>query len=204
MINKKEKLNFIQLYFKPLALLLVVVLLIGAYFFLWAPKIDKIISFNKQFIAEKRERLANNENILAELNAINDIYQSINSESREKIKKILPDSPELPSLYYSLDNLAQTFGFKVTSITVNADKSKLKEREITVDNSGNATNGQDNNKKMAQFLEANAVIEGGGYQNIKNFITALTHNLRIFDIGVLNYNPEDTGLNLILKTYYKN
>lgn len=177
--------------------LLVVLVLTFFYLFLCQPQINKISFYSEQYLADKRNQLVASQKVLAELQAIKDIYQNINDELRLKVKKILPSSPELSNLYYSLDNIAQKFGFKVTSVAINAVKNEIQEiATVSTENTVGAS------KATAKLLEVNMVVDGSGYQNVKEFVNTLTHNLRIFDIKTFSYSPKNTSLNFIFKTYY--
>lgn len=188
-LEKKEKPNFLQQYFKPLIFLLVILILSAFYLFLCQPQIDKISFYNTSYLNDKKEQLKNSQKALAELKAINEIYKNISDELRQKVKKILPAGPELSNLYYSLDAIAQKFSFKVTSVAINPIKNQ-------------STENAEANKTMTKALEVSVVVESGGYQTIKDYVVALTHNLRIFDIKTFNYDPKKTDLSLVLRTYY--
>ena len=47
-------------------------------------------------------------------------------------------------------------------------------------------------------------LKGYGYLNLKNFTNLIEKNLRIFDIESLNYEIEESIVEIKLRTYYYN
>ena len=189
--SDKDKPNFLNQHLKSIIFLLGVLIFAASYFLLWQPAWQKMnIDYSQAVIKEKEATLTAKKKIWQSLKDTEEIYLSISPEAKARVLEFLPRDQELPNLYYNLDKLAKAAGYKIVTLVVNQETDK-------------ETNEKDSApKKGLQTLKVNLSLEGSGYQNLKNFLSALENNLRIFDLESLNWDPSDTSFEVSFKTYY--
>jgi len=189
--SDKDKPNFLNQHLKSIIFLLGVLIFAASYFLLWQPAWQKMnIDYSQAVIKEKEATLTAKKKIWQSLKDTEEIYLSISPEAKARVLEFLPRDQELPNLYYNLDQLAKTAGYKIVTLVVNQETDE-------------ETNEKDSApKKGLQTLKVNLSLEGSGYQNLKNFLSALENNLRIFDLESLNWDPSDTSFEVSFKTYY--
>ena len=124
----------------------------------------------------------------------------------------------MPNLYYNTEQLAVDLGYEVTSLSVNLPKKEDKKNSSTtivetevntaledLNNTlidGEVASGLTIKTRKVKEIDITLSLEGGGYSNLKNLLDSIEHNLKIFDIQNLTYDPSDTTMSFQMKTYY--
>ncbi|MDD5749650.1 MAG: hypothetical protein PHO91_02580 [Patescibacteria group bacterium] len=198
--------------------LILFVLLAGvfalSYFFLLNPKLDDISQVREQDI-ETEERRVQNEKLLTRIRELEEEYLSIRSsraQDLEKIKKILPEEPQIAELFVIADRLAARHLFTLTSINI-SDRGSAASTEPD-----RAEVGQDAPLKslvvhlsLARPLDITGLPEQESpdiYQDFKDYVEDLQSNLRLMDIQTISFGELTSGssiasFNLDLITYYR-
>lgn len=211
--DKSKKINFFSRYFSPLLFLSVVIIFILAYFLLLAPLISEYQKLSQSVINEKEEELERQKDVFNELSELNNIYKNVSSQLKERVEKVLPADPNLPNLYYSLDQIASDTGYKLHSIgilTPQEEYNKMSAEEIeriieqgVLDDVNTDSLVQVvTRRKTVKTIKINLGLEGSGYLSLKKLLDAIENNLRIFDIQSFGYVPQDVEIELVLQTYY--
>ncbi len=195
--NKKSNISnekiglYFNKYFNPI-LITSIILVFGLCYFLFAPSLIKqYTKMNQSIISEKKIELDEQQNILKELIKLNNIYESIGPSLKEKVLNLLPTDVDLANLYYNLSQLAKESNYEIEEIKVVLPKND-KEKE------------QENLKASLKEIKISLELKGYGYLNLKNFTNLIEKNLRIFDIESLNYEIEESIVEIKLRTYYYN
>ena len=214
--KKTKKINLFAKYFKPILFFTVVIIFSIAYFLFLSPLISKYHELSDQTIKEKRENLDKQKKIFSELSKINKIYNQVTPYLKDKVSELLPSQPDLPNLYYTLDQLTRDGGYKMLSISIEVPKEKQKTSHRQASNQANKSEsltqeqgingaeseGLSKTEKSLREIGITLSLEGGGYLAFKDFLDLLEHNLRILDVESFSYNPKETDIELRLKTYY--
>lgn len=195
--KKRKKVDYLTQHFAFVLFAIVIIFLIVGYVVVY-PVYSDYKSLSDETVANKKINLNKEQQIFSELWQLNKTYNEISPILKDKVIKLLPESQELPSLYYNLDQLANQAGFKLQAIGVHI---------VELDNKKNAaTADKDKNEELAtrelREIEVNLELSQGGYATLKNFLSLVEKNLRIFDVKSFIYNPEKEQIEVVLKTYF--
>lgn len=226
--NKKEKdkwkISWFNSHFEIVIIFSVAVILILGFLMCLQPLIEEKQKFSVVAVMEKETELAKQKKLLNALLEQQFIYQNISPYEIEKMKNFLPLKPDLPNLYYILDQLAREANYELisaqieivldqTDATANSNVEKV---IINQDDLESDLPEAISQELLAQSLlaleeekkirEINMVLnlQGGGYVNLKNLFAGFDKNLRILDVLSFSYAPEEVDLKINLKTYFYN
>lgn len=111
-------------------------------------------------------------------------YGSINAEYRDKAVTALPSDPATPAVISAIDSLTVLSGLQLTSLDVTQAKDPLK---------GALDLG---------VLNIAMNVTGGGYPQLKGFLTSLERDLRLTDVLAVSFNPQNAVYQLSARSYY--
>ena len=223
---KKKEIKFEQpsellLIFNRYLILILFVLVVGviisAYFFLLNPKIEAIGLVREQDI-ETEERRMQNERLVQRIQELAMEYRSI-KENRvsdlERMKKILPNEPQIAELFVLADRLADEHSFILAAVNI-SDKGEAifensPEDEAAVQLDEGSLKSLAVNLNITRLLEEGEESENSGeevYNDFKAYLDDLQKNLRLMDIqtisfGELSSSASLAGFSLDIITYYR-
>ena len=136
-----------------------------------------------------KQELAECQNYLRALKELVGNYEKIDQEKIDKLAGILPDQKDIAPLLIQLQALAEEYGFLIADISFN---------EIP-EPAGEAVN---QIKKID--ISLNLISNGSdGYSAIKELLSGLEYNLRLFDVNAVHFISIDPPAYLInISTYY--
>lgn len=186
--------------FLIVSILLIVVLI----YFLFAPSlIHQYTKMNNKILEEKKIELNKQKDKLKELTELSNVYASINAPLKEKVLQLLPQQTDLANLYYNLYQITQEAKYEIKEIEV----TFFKDEQTTKNLDKMAVQTDNLEQRLPASLKEIKVdmkLDGKGYLNLKNLVSLLENNLRIFDIEKLEYNIEKSIIEIQLRTYYYN
>lgn len=185
--------------------ILLVILLIG-YFFILSPKIDQISQSREDtnIVVEKQAEV---DSLIQKVTDLNEKYSALEKRRANdliKLKKILPEDPQIAELFVIAERLANRRGFSLSAIDI-ADSTQ---------NSVNQTEFPEGLHAMAISLAVSREITEDNpladdpYDAFKVFLDDLERNLRLFDVQTVSFSgigePNATSLsfNFTLTTYF--
>lgn len=190
MTGEEKKLSLFKLfllqYFKVITPLAVILILVFGFIFLLKPKYNEVKVSGALNLEAKQASLANKESQLSQLQELVDNYNGLARGNIDKIEKILPREEDIPGLLAQLEKVVKNNGFNILSLDINSVQNLSKDKQ------------KDLIKKLALTL----TIEGGGYTNLKLFLNQIETNLRLFDVGSLNFTSGSNLYTLNISTYY--
>jgi Tfp pilus assembly protein PilO len=185
--KKVPKKNIFAEYLAGMIFLVVIVVFGGLYLFI-SPLLAEYNEVNNDVIEMRQSELEKQKKVLGELMELNDIYEGVSPYLKDRINKFLPEDPDLPNLYFNINEIAKSAGYKIESIDVLVEEEKDKNKKTSI--------------KKQREIEISVIFEGAGYGNFKNLINLIEKNLRLFDVQTFGYNPEEETVGLTLKTYF--
>lgn len=208
--KKDQQINFLNQHFKLILFLTMVIIFGLAYWLSWSSLIKQYQSLSKQVIKEKKENLEKQKGNFNQLSEMNEIYNHVNPDLKNKITQLLPSGPNLPDLYCNLNTLASTTGYQILSIEVEFPKEEKAPESINNSSTPAETNSYSSQEteelfkteKKLKEIKINLALQGGGYLSLKKFLDLIEHNLRMIDIELLNYDPKKMVVDIRMKTYY--
>jgi len=186
-------------YYRLITALLVVVIIFLSYQFILEPKYQQVSLGGQYNLATLEEELNKRETYLKSLKELSGNYQKISQDQIENLKKILPAEKDIPSLFVQLQTLTKQYNLMLATISINetsetppTKKNKAQEETSPVQEI----------KKMD--ISLNLIGEEGenNYLAIKEFLSALENNLRLFDVNSVYFNPTSANYSINLFTYY--
>ena len=144
MAQKKEKIEFeqpseilifINRYSVIIFALIIIIVFALGYFFILQPKITDIQTVkNEAYQSQGQEE--ENQQLLSLINGLKGEYNNIENERKrdlERLKVMIPDSPQIAEFFAAADNLASENGFALLSVSVTKDPITVAEKK---ENSG--------------------------------------------------------------------
>lgn len=180
-----------------------VIVLVSLMTFLW-PKLTEIRDVGLFDLQRTREKLAVEQEILQATKALVAKYQQFNTEDLEKLRNILPDEPDLPTLFVQVEALALAAHLNLNSVgfadlapstTTTAPATQGLPEEKTVEETKPIPVVQAAELPAGiKHLNVNFTVSGGqGYGNLKDFLATIESSLRLLDIQSLSYAPDLGG-----------
>jgi Tfp pilus assembly protein PilO len=177
---------FLAKYFKWVIIGSIVFVLVGGYLFLIKVKYESVLSnivlaqSDKETEFTARTKYYNN---LIKLNQDVNATQSKYSDGIKKINTILPNKANIEDLMPQMEIIALKNGLMLLSIQLSQE-----------DNSGI--------DPAIGRIRINADIAGADYNGFKILLNAFEKNLRLMDIGSVNFDPKGKKTTLEIYTYY--
>lgn len=195
-------------------LLGVVIISIGTLVWLY-PKYQGIRNQGLLDYGNKKENLENRQLYLERLEDMITEYDTINQQEVDDLKKLLPETQEIPELFVMLDQLSKDMGFVLERVSFtpgSVTKKTSSSSGSTNANSKTALLGTSNAYAAEEYdtpsqLGAINIVLGisseeFSYARFKTMLETIESNMRILDLTTVNYNPEASSFSLSLTTYY--
>lgn len=195
-LNKKSNLTITKNSWPILIVVVIIIILAAGYFLIIAPAINKWQE-NKNLIVTQQDNLIVKNKTLEELQSLINLYQKVEPSLQKRLPVFLPTAEDLPNLHYTLDNITKQAGYKILAINVDT-----KQPGATSANA--ADNATKNTKASLKEIKVRIKLNGTSYVNLKSLLLALEKNLRLFNLETFDYNPEESQVEINLKTYYYN
>lgn len=186
--------------------LILIVLSIGIFFFLIDPQYKEI----KVLLDEKAEndRMLDLANELREKrDELQDKFNNISTEEKEKLEKLLPDTVDNVRLVLDISNIAEEYGITIRDISVEGDSSGDSSSSRTPSSPGSVgrsgavvNNGTDNIGEIQLSFSVSA-----SYDDFKDFLLDLEESLRLVDVtdfSVSLGNDELYDYSITISTYW--
>ena len=194
-IDKKKKENYqLQLllfrYYKLITAVLIMLIVVGGYYLILRPKYEQV-GLGGQYNLETLEKeRAKRQAYLQNLKELIANYQKVNQADIDKLKKILPAEKDIPGLFVQLQALTEKYNLLLAGININ---------EAPAEGQENKTPGEIKRLNVSLNLIG---LGGDPYAEVKEFLSGLEYNLRLFDINAVYFSPDSPVYSVNLFTYY--
>lgn len=164
--------------YKIISLIVPVAILAGGYFYLLKPKYQSLKGISGLIAGNLKISLQAKKEYFENLSDLEEFYDNLNEEDKEKLEQILPFEKDLPNLFVHFESLVKQSGLKLNSI----DFSEGSVKEII------------------KILDVKLSLTGGDYLTFKKFLDRLEKDIKIIDITSISFSKE--GYDLKFRTYY--
>jgi hypothetical protein len=180
-------------YFKViLVLVLLAIFGVGYYWFL-RPEFAKIKQEVDLVEIQNYKRYL--DDYLSELKELKVARRQLAEEVQDKLDKILPGEEDIAGLFVQMQALAEENGLTLGGIDIGEFKSGFEE--------GQSPDGEAESVVGIQKLSIAVSFSGNDYSALKNLLSAMEYNLRLFDIYNIAFgNVKDGPYVINLRTYY--
>jgi len=141
---------------------------------------------------------------LQQLEGLRDRYNSVSAKDIEKLRTVLPSSPEIPELFVMMDSLMADAGFTLNAVTFSfaaSDASLKGSRTITAQ--GVVENVPALPADIQVIKISTSIIGKDGYDQFKRLLTTIERNARLLNLTSFSYHPGTTSYQLSLETFYR-
>lgn len=203
-VQVKNKINiFLYKYFNLVVLCIVVIILTFGYLSFIKPKYDQINNEYKTASVEEDSKYLERKKYLKQLEDLKQEYQEISVVDIEKIKIMLPEEDNHEELFAQFEDIILKNGLLLTSLSISEVESKLVDTKALKEENDSAEDSSSNEG----ILEIKTILVslsflGTDYEGLKNILSILENNLRLFDINSLSFNPGGNSTSLELYTYF--
>ncbi len=194
--QKKKAQPFYVAKFKFIIVLITVIIIAPGYYLLIKPQYNNYKN-NSAIINRLEKELQINLKQLSSNRRIISDYQSINQLDKEKINRILPDTPDLANLYVNLQAIVQKNNLNLTNLSAVPEKNNIKKPILPTQQKKDVRLAPDLTSKIRVNLE----LENVSYAKMKKLFRDLQTNLRLFDVISFDFSPSDSALRLVILTY---
>jgi len=202
--------------------LVIIILGIGTFMFL-IPKYQGIQNQGLLDFGNKQENLDNREIYLERLQGMVKEFNSINQKDVDNLKKLLPDSQEIPELFVMLDSLGRDIGLEVSRIAITPGQI------ISSDGGGSVDAGSEDEEKVSALdkitggsnalakdiytplsrigtinivLGVSSTSDDFSYAQFKTMLDTIEKNMRVLDLNSVSYSSGINSFVLNMTTYY--
>ncbi len=200
-------------------ILALTIIIIGAFIFL-IPKYQGIRNQGLLDFGNKQENLTNRQLYFERLQKMVDEFNGISETEVNNLRKLLPDSQEVPELFVMLDQLGKDMGMDVVRIAVttgsvitddqsetDASTSTEEKKTSILDNlTGNTATANESYAQASRIGTINIVVgieaSDFSYAKFKNMLNTIEENMRILDLNTISYSSDSSSFVLNMTTYY--
>lgn len=151
---------------------------------------------------------------IEDLQTLKASFESFSSQQMKRLREILPKEPDLPALFVQASDIAEKNNMALVSINIlkaaqqGAENVAQEEptQETTPPSGGTPQEASPKNNELIAGIEELMItinVSGGSYTDLKNLLSDIERNLRLFDVTSINFGSIETRQYLInMKTYY--
>ena len=194
-IDKKKKESYqLQLllfrYYKLITAVLIMLIVVGGYYLILRPKYEQVGVGGSYNLSAVKAEVNKRQDYLNNLNELINDYQKISQADVGRIKNVLPADKDVAGLFVQLQEIAEKNNLLLASVNINETPE--------------AITAQDAKSQIKQISVNLGLVNPAvnSYQKIKNFLSDLELNLRLFDISSVYFTPGDKTFSVNLVTYY--
>lgn len=206
-VEKSSKLKLFSFrYYKVITSVIVLLIVVSSYYFVLQPKYNEVSIGGRYNLSSLQEDLSNRQDYLSQLQDLNNNFDKISAQEKIKLEKILPRDSDVPGLLVQIESLALDHNLLLEGVTFNEvprvvqGASRRSNRGVVTEEVVDPLESID---KVTVNLNLRS-LDGSGYTRVKEFLTSLEDNLRIFDVSAVFFTPDSPSFSISLVTYYLN
>lgn len=185
--------------FNIVIILIVLVFLALSYFLVIKPRFDATLVRIKDSIYQQQQFYNTQQQRLADLKASVALFQSLDENSLEKIRFVLPNEYAKERLFGELEDIISQQGVLVNRISLRKldDSEEGQSLGALAERFNNIPN-----PSRVGVIEAEISLGAIDYPALTNLLPLLEAHLQLLDITSLDFVPDEKAVNLSLFTYY--
>lgn len=167
------------------------------------PKNQEIAQNIQAANQQKQEEKEGLRKTIANYSAYIEKFNDLDSRDLARANAILPDVNDQDSLFLQLEHLFKKHNFVLNSISIASPKSNDSGRSASR-RSGGEDSGEEASRGISGVSEIDLELsfEALGYSAFKRLLKVIEDNLRVLDIGEINFSGDDSVITLQVKTYF--
>jgi hypothetical protein len=197
--NNSQVNQFLTDYFNIGIAIVLVLFLFLAYLFVLYPQFLELQSNLHNSVRDTQNVYNNNRKKLANLQALNDSYKSINTADLQKFNSVLPDKYTPERLFGELEEIINRGGWTIGGIDLSVPDGPAAPALFSA--LASSTPVLPNNQKLGA-VNINVSVSAIDYAGLKSLLKILENNIRLFDVTSVSFSPSGNSASLVLTTYY--
>jgi hypothetical protein len=203
--SNKAKINYLAFKYFPFLIIAVSCLVFAVgFFYIIKPKYNTVASEVESKLSDYRSQLETRDSYLNKLVDLNQVFEKIDKNDRDKIDGILPGKEDGADLMRQLEKIVRSNGALLSSLNIEKakaaaspknpkDKSKPKE---AIAASGRAI------PEGVGKLDASMDVEGVNYNVLKKLLASFENSIRLIDVEKIDFDPAGMSAKITLSAYY--
>lgn len=208
--------NFLNVYFKYIAVFIVFIVLWGGFRFFIKPRFDEALSLSGASAKQKKTEFINAYNKMEEYKRVLTQYSEVSQEKAEQIARMVPAEYSRDDLFTEITYFLIQNGYKINNINIinpsvpdfqlEQAVSTTSRRSSVQDDSNNET---DPRMKYIKTLPPKIGVwfitidlSNIKYEDLKKLLHLLESNLKLMDVFSVDFKPSPGTVNIGLLTYY--
>ncbi len=195
---------FWERFFKPLTVLVAIIILAVGYFWILKPLMGDL-NTAKAELADVEQQI---DNLNQQQENAQIIVDGFTPSEKRLMSLVLPDEFDLPSIIMQLAGLVEANKFVITQVDAEEVKTVMPALDesataVLADSSALAsaeTAGPENSK--LKRINISLSVAGGDYDALKNLIKLIESSLLIFKVNSIDFSSDKEEYQLNLATYY--
>jgi len=168
-------------YYKTLLVFMIIAMAVIGWFVVLGPMYG---DYQVLDVQAKQEEYNQYRSVLTRFEKIMADWESVSEEDKRRLDYFLPEGKDVPGIVAMLDTMAAQSGFAVTKVSLSHTEQPIE-------------------KKPDLFpILISMSIDGGTYQNLKQFVEKIENNLRVLDVESLSFQAGKGIYVLNISTYY--
>jgi hypothetical protein len=181
-------------YYNIFVVFIILMTVLVSFLYLLKPEYAKIAEEKQKILAEKNDERDNLGKLYQKMKDYQTTYDNISDDDKEKIDNMFIDNKNKEGLFGEIEELISGQGMIMSSIKLTADKNQKSAGAKTTSTTTKATE--------AGTIGFDVDIVGVDYNGLKRLLGTFEHNLRIMDIGQLDFSPNDKTVSMEVTAYY--
>lgn len=195
-LQQKNSLNiFLNERFNLLVILGVVLIFVFGYFLFIGPKLKLTVETISDNVETQKRLYSEQQKKLNDLKIMQATYDKITPEDLERFNGVLPNVYLEETLFGELEEIITQRGFLIESVTIESNPEAANSNLPAMGGSVEALEG-------VGEITVRVSISAINYSGLKQLLTALEVNSRLFDIKEVTFSDNENSAQLELITYY--
>lgn len=197
----RKFLRLLSARFRLISVAMIVVILTLGYVLFLSPKISEVRRVGVFDLARTKEQLRLKQEIFDATQRLSNIYDTLGLDDVTRLASVLPKEQDLPAMFVQVDALARASGLQLDNVGFTDLTAAAKGGASPSATEGGAaatapaaaltpqpTGSRDVLRKMSVTF---SVSGGGGYEDLKRFMTNVESSIRLLDVQSFAYTPGD-------------
>lgn len=200
--KKRQYINdLLNKYFKWLVVVIVILMLVGGYFWVIKPKYQQTLDSIKTELKLKKQSYLSKKEKMKKVNKLASVYNDMGHQKIERINTFLPTGRDYEQLFTEMDSLVSQNGMILNMMSISAGGEKSRQDQTGQQGENSL---QRDLPSEVKTVKMNLEVTGTDYSGLKSLISSMENNLRLMDVVEVNFSPNKKTVQLVVWTYYFN
>jgi hypothetical protein len=199
----KAKINLLAFKYFPIFIIAVSCLILATgFFYILKPKYNTVASEVEAKLSDYRSQLEARDGYLAKLLELNQVYEKIDKNDRDKIDGMLPFKEDGADLMRQLEKIVRTNGALLSTLNIEKAKAVVAPKNAKDKSKTKETTAGRAIPEGVGKLDASMDVEGVNYAVLKKLLASFENSIRLIDVEKIDFDPAGMKAKISLSAYY--